>query len=124
MRSFKWHYMSFEGRIGRKQYWLMYFLPALLVGIIIEVFSPDLEQSDNIVTGILMGLLYIPILCSMFCGYVKRQHDLGRSGWWTLLAFIPLIGFFYNLIYLGCFRGNDGVNDYGEPAVPSKQSDD
>jgi uncharacterized membrane protein YhaH (DUF805 family) len=42
----------------------------------------------------------------------RRLHDTGRSGWWQLIALIPLIG----LIILIVFLVQDGhdANEYGE----------
>jgi len=114
LQFLRWHYMSLEGRIGRKKYWLMYVLPCIALGIFWEFFLKD---------QLLHMLATLPLICAIMCGYVKRQHDLGRSGWWILIGIIPLIGFFYNLVYLGCFRGNDEVNKYGEPVVPLKEEE-
>ena len=44
---------------------------------------------------------------------VKRCHDRGKSGWWLLLLFIPLIGFIWWLIDLGMLEGTPGPNAYG-----------
>ncbi|HXQ47029.1 MAG TPA: DUF805 domain-containing protein, partial [Caulobacteraceae bacterium] len=32
---------------------------------------------------------------------VRRLHDIGKSGWWLLVALVPLLGAIY-LIYLYC----------------------
>ena len=44
----------------------------------------------------------------------KRWHDLGHSGWFTLLFFVPLVGIFA-AIYVAFFPGNAGQNKYGYP---------
>ena len=46
----------------------------------------------------------------------KRLHDLGRSGAWTLLFFIPgvaLLGF----VALGVWSGTGKPNQYGPPVL-------
>lgn len=43
---------------------------------------------------------------------VRRLHDVGKSGWWYLIAFIPLIGGLY-LLYLFIQDGTPGSNEYG-----------
>ncbi|ENC6710453.1 DUF805 domain-containing protein, partial [Vibrio harveyi] len=43
---------------------------------------------------------------------VRRLHDTGRTGWWSLIAFVPLIG----ILVLLCFcasKGDTGRNQYG-----------
>ena len=43
---------------------------------------------------------------------VRRLHDTGRSGWWLLLAVIPLVGQLV-LLYFFIDEGDEGDNDYG-----------
>ncbi len=59
--------------------------------------------------GILLFVMQLDI-------FAKRWHDLGRSGWWTLLTFIPFIGSiiaFALFIYLGVAQGQAEDNQYG-----------
>ena len=43
---------------------------------------------------------------------VRRLHDVDRSGWWLLLAFVPLIGIIV-LIVWWCTEGTRGPNRFG-----------
>lgn len=43
---------------------------------------------------------------------VRRMHDIGKSGWWVLIAFVPLIGWIWYLI-LCCTDSQPGDNQYG-----------
>ena len=45
---------------------------------------------------------------------IKRWHDRDKSGWWSLIAFIPLIGFLWVLIECGFLAGTSGSNRFGE----------
>ena len=120
LENFKWYYMNFSGRVDRKTYWLFYFLPMIFFGISMDLILNNVVEKYGLLAAIAFSLPMIPILCAMACGYVKRQHDLGRSGWWILIGAVPLIGAIYNVIYLGCFRGSDETNKYGEPVVAPK----
>jgi uncharacterized membrane protein YhaH (DUF805 family) len=51
---------------------------------------------------------------------IRRWHDMGHSGFWTLLNFIPCVGSLFCLTYLGFFKGTQGVNRYGPPAGPRR----
>ena len=44
---------------------------------------------------------------------VKRYHDRGKSGWWVLIALVPVIGGLWYLIECGFLRGTIGPNAYG-----------
>ena len=43
---------------------------------------------------------------------VRRLHDVGKSGWFYLIALIPLIGIIW-LLVLMCTDGDKGDNAYG-----------
>ena len=43
---------------------------------------------------------------------VRRLHDVGKSGWFYLIAFIPLIGFIW-LFVLMCTDGEKTDNKWG-----------
>ncbi|WP_137470881.1 DUF805 domain-containing protein, partial [Escherichia coli] len=43
---------------------------------------------------------------------VRRLHDTGRSGWWFILYFIPVIGDLVLLIFT-VQKGNEGENQFG-----------
>ena len=43
----------------------------------------------------------------------RRLHDIGKSGWWMLVWFIPLIGWLI-MIYWNVQPGAEGKNEYGE----------
>ncbi len=42
---------------------------------------------------------------------IRRLHDIGRSGWWYLIAFIPIIGAIVLFIWL-C-KDSTGDNRWG-----------
>lgn len=64
----------------------------------------------NVIQIILLLLLFIFI----FSVFVRRLHDLGKSGWLTLLIFIPVVNAILGIILL--FKpGNREANQYGPP---------
>ncbi len=108
-------FFSFHGRINRKAFltgWLFLFLVGLAFSFVF--YSPTFVDGDG-GTG---ALLFIPVqiflVWTNFALQVKRNHDRGRSGWFCLLTFIPLINLLY-LIDLVFIKGVDGVNQYGQP---------
>lgn len=83
-------YCRFQGRSSRSEYWWWVLFVAILsfcIGIIEGIlgFSMTAVQTTS---GILSLVLLLPGLGLS----VRRLHDIGKSGWWILLGFIPLVG--------------------------------
>ena len=49
------------------------------------------------------------------CVFIRRLHDVNRSGWWILISF-TCIGII-PLLYWVIIKGTDGSNDYGDDPV-------
>jgi uncharacterized membrane protein YhaH (DUF805 family) len=60
-------------------------------------------------------VLLAVLVCAVpsWAGAIKRCHDRGKSGWWLLVSFVPIVGFLWSFVELGCLRGTDGANEYG-----------
>ena len=59
----------------------------------------------------LASLFSLVVLMPNISITARRLHDTGRSGWWQLIYFIPLIGLIVMLVFL-C-QVSDGDNEYG-----------
>ena len=42
----------------------------------------------------------------------RRLHDIGRTGWWTLIWLVPIVGTIV-LIVFWATQGERGMNKYG-----------
>ncbi len=105
---------SFDGRINRKTFWLQGFLPLLAISLVVGfvfgfvgVYSEGIALLIMIIGGLALSFMSIAIS-------VKRWHDLGVSGWFTLFQFVPLVGTVVFLL-LGLLTGTKGANQYGPP---------
>ena len=91
-------YATFEGRARRSEYW--YFcLFGFVVGLVLGWIP---------VVGMLISLAFL--LPSISVG-VRRLHDVGKSGWWYLLVFVPIANLV--LIYFYILDSQAGTNEYG-----------
>lgn len=105
-------YATFSGRAQRAEYWyfvLFYLLFFIGLSIIDGVTGSFSEEAGM---GLLSGLLTLVLLIPSIAVGVRRLHDTGRSGWWLLIALIPLVG----AIVLLVFTVQDsqiGANVYG-----------
>lgn len=97
-------YADFTGRARRKEYWMftLFYLIFFLVTVGIDVAL----GTTFIATIYSLGLL----LPSLAIG-ARRLHDTGRSGWWQLLCFIPVIGLIVMIVFL--VQDSQDENDYG-----------
>jgi uncharacterized membrane protein YhaH (DUF805 family) len=62
------------------------------------------------------GLLFLVVLgvCAVagISFKARRLHDLGKSGWYVLLTFVPLVSLALEL-FLWLKKGTEGPNAYG-----------
>lgn len=99
------NYAGFGGRARRAEYWQF-----ALVNVIalIALFVIDLAIGST-VPYLLYGLA--ALVPSLAVG-VRRLHDTDRSGWWLLIALVPLVGAIVLLVFL-CTAGTRDTNKYG-----------
>ena len=62
--------------------------------------------------GAIAPLTSLVLLLPGLAVAVRRLHDSGRSGWWLLIALVPLLGALY-LIWLMVRPSALGSNRYG-----------
>lgn len=115
---------DFSGRARRKEFWgfsLFYFI---LIGLPLTLVSNFLGFIIDRVDEVSGGMVAIAILFMVFAIYMsipawavaaRRLHDTGRSGWWQLLVFIPIVNFFAWIVLLifYCQDSQAGDNQYG-----------
>ena len=123
-------FLSYRGRIGRGAYWLgtlvvllaeigaIAFLLKLSGGTVAQLATAEHEAaqvSREVLMHVLLpvGIVSLLFLYPTYALYAKRWHDRNKSGWWSLIGFVPFIGGLWLLIELGFLGGDQGENDYG-----------
>ena len=106
-------YAVFEGRARRQEYWMFVLVNILIIVVlsvvdtVVDIFS----LGDSV--GALTGLYYLVVLVPSIAVTVRRLHDTDRSGWWVLLALLPLLGTI--VLFVFCvLDGTPGPNRFGE----------
>jgi uncharacterized membrane protein YhaH (DUF805 family) len=86
-------YFSPSGRVSRSQYWLKYFLPVFVIGIVIEVIilSAGKESAAGSAFDSLLNLFYLVTLWPGIAVLIKRIHDRNKTGWLVMLLYVPLV---------------------------------
>jgi uncharacterized membrane protein YhaH (DUF805 family) len=100
-RTLTANYANFRGRARRKEYWgyilfwTIFFAIACTVAAFLDAgmgnFDIDHDRFPFVMTAVAVLFVlatFIPSLALI----VRRQHDIGLSGWFYLLVFIPYIG--------------------------------
>jgi uncharacterized membrane protein YhaH (DUF805 family) len=106
-------YADFSGRAPRAEYWWFYLLVLVVyfVGMILDSMVGSNFAGSGY--GMFTALVGLALLIPSIAAGVRRLHDTNRSGWWLLIAFIPLIGAIVLLVFF-VTEGTQGSNEYGE----------
>jgi uncharacterized membrane protein YhaH (DUF805 family) len=105
-------YADFNGRARRKEYWMFVIfniIVAFVLGFIDGIIGTYDAQTGY---GVLGGLYTLAVLIPGLAVGVRRLHDVGKSGWMLLIAFIPFVGAIW-LLVLFATDGNPNENKYG-----------
>jgi uncharacterized membrane protein YhaH (DUF805 family) len=99
-------YAVFSGRARRMEYWmfvLFNFIIAIVIGIVEGILGSP---------AILSMIYSLAVLIPSIAVSMRRLHDIGRTGWWLLIAFVPLIGAVVLLVFM-VLDSQPGSNAYG-----------
>jgi uncharacterized membrane protein YhaH (DUF805 family) len=101
------NYVNFSGRAQRSAYWwwvLFYFILIVVADIL-----------DSVIFGnpsVLYAIATLALLLPSIAVGARRLHDIDKSGWWLLIALIPLIGAIVLIIFFAQ-KGTTGPNRFG-----------
>ena len=106
-------YVDFSGRARRSEYW--YFALFNIIFLIVAMALDNLLGTT--VPPMPYGAFYLIygmlVLIPGLAVFVRRMHDVGKSGAYFFLIFIPIIGAIW-LLVLCVTEGTSGKNIYGE----------
>jgi len=118
------NYLNQKGRSTRSEYWffiLFNFIVTSACSILgyrtewLICKTTDLYgnvSGYSVFTVIWLVIIFIPSICLS----IRRMHDIGKSGAWILIEFVPAVGTLLFVI-LACIP-SDGDNKYGLAAYP------
>jgi uncharacterized membrane protein YhaH (DUF805 family) len=126
-------FTSFQGRVSRQPFWLgllglliIQWIVGLVLGAVLGIsmmgnidpnMTPEQAMSQSMSGLVPLLIISLIFLYPTLAVYTKRWHDRNKSGWWSLILFVPIIGFFWWLIECGFLRGTEGMNDYGPDPI-------
>ena len=115
--SFK-NTFNFAGKSGKREFWfflLFFFIAYVIVWVLDEVFIESTVNIKDFPMGHLIPagyfdpqvglavLLFRPIMAiPTLSATVRRLHDIGKSGWWSMLWVlpVPVLGWFWLVPWL------------------------
>lgn len=121
-------YAQFSGRSQRKEYWM--FLLFIFIGSFVlstldsllglggsassySTHGPGMFMAGSRMNGgVLNAIFSLGILVPSIAVTARRLHDIDKSGWWMLIAIIPLIGWIIAIVWY-CTDGTRGPNRFG-----------
>jgi uncharacterized membrane protein YhaH (DUF805 family) len=106
LSSLRYNYATFSGRARRSEYWYFMLFNVL---IIIALFALN-EFSEYF--GIVFALYVLAIILPSLAVTARRLHDMGKSGTYFFIRFVPFVGDILLLVAL-CTPGDTGRNKYG-----------
>lgn len=114
-------YSTISGRASRAEYWwftLFMYLVYIVIYTLLAVMMIYLYLGSGaqmfaalLVIG-LMGIISILLIVPSICVTVRRLHDIGRSGWWILLSFVPIVRFV--ILVFTLMPSQPTANEYDE----------
>ncbi len=113
---------SFQGRVNRAKFWLVHLAMWIVTAVVFgTIFGGAAMTSDpaaafesvGMVPGLVLAVVYVLMVWIGLAIGVKRWHDRNKSGWWILIALVPVIGGLWYLIECGFLPGTAGPNTYG-----------
>jgi uncharacterized membrane protein YhaH (DUF805 family) len=106
---------DFQGRAGRKEYWLWflaYVIQLFVAGVIDNTVLSSMMLAPGI--GVFYCLVVLGNLIPALSAGFRRLHDTDRSAWWMLIGLIPFVGAVVLLIFY-VLPGTPGPNKFGPP---------
>lgn len=118
----KENFFRWQGRLNRKRFIMRLFaltgigmvLYALMVMAVLVTSDVPMYPDETVVEGLFgfFTLLSFPITVASYMLMIRRLHDIGLSGYFVLLALIPLVSLGF-MLYILFKKGTDGDNAYG-----------
>jgi uncharacterized membrane protein YhaH (DUF805 family) len=99
-------FATFSGRATRSEFWGFYLFTLLLTWF------------AQMAVGVsIAGIVSIAMILPLWAAGARRLHDIGRTGWWQLIAF-TLIGIIVLIVWYST-DSEKAANKYGEYIAPT-----
>jgi uncharacterized membrane protein YhaH (DUF805 family) len=98
-----WLLFSPSGRVGRQPYFMSILLWLAMQGVAITlIVKYQYDETMLVASTLLLVVISIGFFVSLLMLSIKRLHDIGYSGLWALLMFVPAVAVI-TVIALSCW---------------------
>lgn len=118
-----WSYAftNFDGRLNRQPFWIATLV--LWVASVVASLIASVIFGSGFFGSLVQLVIALAVLYPSLAVAVKRCHDRDKSGWWVLIALIPILGWIWYIVELGFLPGTPGPNRFGpDPLGPAMTS--
>ncbi len=113
-------YARLGARAPRREFWgfflfgFVVMVAAIFAGLIADGVAGNLDREEPVLALGLTGILVLALALPSIAVTIRRLHDIGLSGWFILLGFVPTVG---NLIILvfALIPSQKSENKWGPP---------
>lgn len=106
LKVVKDNYANFNGRASRQEFWMF-----VLFNLIFSIAAGAL---DSMLGTMFISAIYgLAVLIPGLGVSIRRLHDTSKSGWFLLLALVPVINLV--VIYFFILESKNSANEYGDP---------
>lgn len=105
------NYANFNGRARRKEYWMFVLFSVLFTLIVLAIDAAIMYQFSFFIP-VLTIIYSLATLIPSIAVAIRRLHDVGKSGGYFLLSFLPIANIYYLILLFT--EGEPNKNMYGE----------
>ncbi|MEA4910811.1 Inner membrane protein YhaI [bioreactor metagenome] len=108
-------YFDFKSRARRSEFWFVVLFNFLITSIFLFSVLLAARYGLFFLFGLITALYilwYLFMIIPSFAVAIRRLHDVGVSGWWILLSFIPFFGSLALLVFY-FLDSQRGLNRWG-----------
>lgn len=100
-------YAVFDGRASRSEFWYFTLFNSIIIAFLVIIS----RLTGSVLFDALYLLYVLAVLLPSIGVEIRRLHDTGRSGWWLLLAFVPIVSLVLLVFWIQ--DSEPGKNKYG-----------
>ena len=109
---------GFEGRLRRRDYWLIIlakYVVSITIFLVVLAVTGDTGGNGFGPLKIAQFAMMVPSLWISIAITLKRCHDRDKGGGWVAFFWlVPIVGWIWGLVELGFLDGTQGRNSFGK----------